>query len=154
MDGWMQARLFEIPEQKVCVAFLSNHNTKEDGTVTFRGQQYFVPRRSVSILGDCKTVVFSTQHVNSQHNQRTFHFTDQTVQNNVWEMYTEGDKVPTYKFTTVRTEKPLESYNMTKDKTDYLWYTTRCVVVVTTLLFDAIADADASLLICLMIIGV
>jgi hypothetical protein len=121
----MQARLFEIPEQKVCVAFLSNHNTKEDGTVTFRGQQYFVPRRSVSILGDCKTVVFSTQHVNAQHNQRTFHFSDHTVQNNVWEMYTEGDKVPTYKLTAVRTEKPLESYNMTKDKTDYLWYTTR-----------------------------
>jgi hypothetical protein len=122
---YMQARLFEIPEQKVCVAFLSNHNTKEDGTVTFRGQQYFVPRRSVSILGDCKTVVFSTQHVNSQHNQRTFHFTDQTVQNNVWEMYTEGDKVPTYKLTNIRTEKPLESYNLTKDKTDYIWYTTR-----------------------------
>ncbi|XBI09808.1 hypothetical protein VPH35_137276 [Triticum aestivum] len=119
-----EARVFEIPEQKVCVAFLSNHNTKEDGTVTFRGQNYFVPRRSVSILGDCKTVVFSTQYVNAQHNQRTFHFTDQTVQNNVWEMYTEGDKVPTYKFSTDRSEKPLEAYNMTKDKTDYLWYTT------------------------------
>ncbi|PNT68547.1 beta-galactosidase 11 [Brachypodium distachyon] len=119
-----EARLFEIPEQKICVAFLSNHNTKEDGTVTFRGQQYFVPRRSVSILADCKTVVFSTQHVNSQHNQRTFHFSDQTVQGNVWEMYTESDKVPTYKFTNIRTQKPLEAYNLTKDKTDYVWYTT------------------------------
>uniref|UniRef100_A0A0D9XAK8 Beta-galactosidase n=1 Tax=Leersia perrieri TaxID=77586 RepID=A0A0D9XAK8_9ORYZ len=118
-----EARIFEIPEQKVCVAFLSNHNTKEDGTVTFRGQKYFVARRSVSILADCKTVVFSTQHVNSQHNQRTFHFADQTVQNNVWEMFSD-EKVPRYSQTKIRTQRPLEQYNMTKDKTDYLWYTT------------------------------
>lgn len=59
----VEARVFEMPEQKVCVAFLSNHHTKEDKTVTFQGQQYFVPRHSISILPDCKTVVFSTQHV-------------------------------------------------------------------------------------------
>uniref|UniRef100_A0A0E0LXQ1 Beta-galactosidase n=1 Tax=Oryza punctata TaxID=4537 RepID=A0A0E0LXQ1_ORYPU len=118
-----EARVFEKSEKKVCVAFLSNHNTKEDGTVTFRGQKYFVARRSISILADCKTVVFSTQHVNSQHNQRTFHFADQTVQNNVWEMYSE-QKIPRYSKTTIRTQRPLEQYNQTKDKTDYLWYTT------------------------------
>jgi hypothetical protein len=57
------ARVFELPEPSVCLAFLSNHNTKDDATVEFRGQQYFVPRHSISILPDCKTVVFSTQHV-------------------------------------------------------------------------------------------
>ncbi|XP_062196438.1 beta-galactosidase 11-like [Phragmites australis] len=119
----LEARVFEIPEQKVCVAFLSNHDTKIDSTVAFRGQQYFVPRHSVSILADCKTVVYSTQHVNAQHNQRTFHFADQTVQNNVWEMYTE-EKIPRYKEAKIRMQKPQEMYNLTKDKTDYLWYTT------------------------------
>ncbi|EEE69115.1 hypothetical protein OsJ_28192 [Oryza sativa Japonica Group] len=118
-----EARVFEMKEKNVCVAFLSNHNTKEDGTVTFRGQKYFVARRSISILADCKTVVFSTQHVNSQHNQRTFHFADQTVQDNVWEMYSE-EKIPRYSKTSIRTQRPLEQYNQTKDKTDYLWYTT------------------------------
>jgi hypothetical protein len=59
-----EARVYEIKEQNVCVAFLSNHNTKDDVTMTFRGQPYFVPRHSISILADCKTVVFSTQHVN------------------------------------------------------------------------------------------
>ncbi|KAL6661951.1 hypothetical protein ACP70R_001335 [Stipagrostis hirtigluma subsp. patula] len=119
----LEARLFEIPEQKVCVAFLSNHDTKEDFTVKFRGQDYFVPRHSVSILADCKTVIFSTQHVNAQHNQRTFHFADQTVQNNVWEMYSE-EKIPRYKDAKIRSRKPIELYNLTKDKTDYVWYTT------------------------------
>ncbi|KAL6855899.1 hypothetical protein ACP4OV_018701 [Aristida adscensionis] len=119
----LEARVFEIAEQNVCVAFLSNHDTKDDATVNFRGQQFFIPRHSISILADCKTVIFSTQYVNAQHNQRTFHFADQTVQNNVWEMYRE-DKIPRYKHSKIRTAKPLELYNLTKDKTDYLWYTT------------------------------
>ncbi|KAK3124088.1 hypothetical protein QOZ80_8AG0640270 [Eleusine coracana subsp. coracana] len=119
----VEARVFEMPEQKVCVAFLSNHHTKDDTTVTFRGQQYFVPRHSISILPDCKTVVFSTQHVNAQHNQRTFHFVDQTVQNNVWEMFNE-EQIPKYKQANIRTPRPLEHYNLSKDKTDYVWYTT------------------------------
>ncbi|PAN36604.1 hypothetical protein PAHAL_6G296200 [Panicum hallii] len=118
----LEARVFEVKDQNVCVAFLSNHNTKDDVTLTFRGQPYFVPRHSISILADCKTVVFSTQHVNSQHNQRTFHFTDQTVQNNVWQMYDE-EKIPKYKQAKIRTRKPEELYNLTKDKTDYVWYT-------------------------------
>jgi hypothetical protein len=56
----VEARVFELPEQSVCLAFLSNHNIKDDVTVAFRGQHFFVPRHSISILPDCKTVVFST----------------------------------------------------------------------------------------------
>ncbi|KAF8753081.1 hypothetical protein HU200_011735 [Digitaria exilis] len=114
-----EARVFEIKDQNVCVAFLSNHNTKDDVTLTFRDKPYFVLRHSISILADCKTVVFSTQH----HNQRTFHFTDQTVQNNVWQMFDE-EKIPKFKQAKIRTRKAEELYNLTKDKTDYLWYTT------------------------------
>uniref|UniRef100_A0A804P1W4 Beta-galactosidase n=1 Tax=Zea mays TaxID=4577 RepID=A0A804P1W4_MAIZE len=109
-------------EARVCVAFLSNHNTKDDVTLTFRGQSYFVPRHSISILADCKTVVFGTQHVNAQHNQRTFHFADQTTQNNVWQMFDE-EKVPKYKQSKIRLRKAGDLYNLTKDKTDYVWYT-------------------------------
>ncbi|ONM04238.1 Beta-galactosidase [Zea mays] len=118
----LEARVFEMPEQKVCVAFLSNHNTKDDATMTFRGRPYFVPRHSISVLADCETVVFGTQHVNAQHNQRTFHFADQTAQNNVWEMF-DGENVPKYKQAKIRLRKAGDLYNLTKDKTDYVWYT-------------------------------
>lgn len=65
--------------------------------------------------------------MNAQHNQRTFHFTDQTVQNNVWQMFDE-EKIPKFKQAKIRTRKAEELYNLTKDKTDYLWYTTRYMV--------------------------
>jgi hypothetical protein len=61
--------------------------------------------------------------VNAQHNQRTFHFADQTVQNNVWEMFSE-ERIPKYKQASIRTPRPQEHHNLTKDRTDYLWYTT------------------------------
>lgn len=60
----MQARVFEIPDTKVCAAFLANNNTKEAKIMEFRGAKYFIPLRSISILPDCKTVVYNTQHVN------------------------------------------------------------------------------------------
>lgn len=60
---YVQAWLYESPESKVCVAFLTNTNPRVDGTVNFRGVNYFLPHRSVSILPDCKTVIYNTQRV-------------------------------------------------------------------------------------------
>jgi hypothetical protein len=81
--------------------------------------------------------------VNSQHNQRTFHFTDQTVQNNVWQMYDE-EKIPKYKQAKIRTRKPEELYNLTKDKTDYVWYTSRygCFAWQMKLLLDSMVSCQ------------
>lgn len=59
----LQARLYQSPESNVCVAFLTNTKPKEDGSVNFRGTDYHLPRRSITILPDCKTVVFNTQKV-------------------------------------------------------------------------------------------
>ena len=59
----LQAHNFEIPEEKLCLAFLSNNNTGEDGTVNFRGEKFYIPSRSVSILADCKHVVYNTKRV-------------------------------------------------------------------------------------------
>lgn len=59
----MQAWIYEKPDEKVCVAFLTNIHPKMDVTVSFRGTNYFLPRHSISILPDCKTVVFNTQRV-------------------------------------------------------------------------------------------
>ncbi|BAF25717.1 Os09g0539200 [Oryza sativa Japonica Group] len=58
-----EAHNYELPEDKLCLSFLSNNNTGEDGTVVFRGEKFYVPSRSVSILADCKTVVYNTKRV-------------------------------------------------------------------------------------------
>uniref|UniRef100_A0A0E0IN08 Beta-galactosidase n=1 Tax=Oryza nivara TaxID=4536 RepID=A0A0E0IN08_ORYNI len=117
-----EAHNYELPEDKLCLSFLSNNNTGEDGTVVFRGEKFYVPSRSVSILADCKTVVYNTKRVFVQHSERSFHTTDETSKNNVWEMYSEA--IPKFRKTKVRTKQPLEQYNQTKDTSDYLWYTT------------------------------
>ena len=46
-----------------CVAFLANYDRKVDANVTFKGNSYFLPAWSVSILADCKNVVFNTAKV-------------------------------------------------------------------------------------------
>ncbi|KAL6601348.1 hypothetical protein ACP70R_044568 [Stipagrostis hirtigluma subsp. patula] len=116
------AHTFELPEDKLCLSFLSNNNTGEDGTVLFRGEKHFIPSRSVSILAGCKNVVYNTKRVFVHHSERSFHTSDVTNKNNLWEMYSEP--IPRYRHTKVRAKEPLEHYNQTKDKSDYLWYTT------------------------------
>ncbi|KAJ9555640.1 hypothetical protein OSB04_010254 [Centaurea solstitialis] len=44
-----------------CAAFLANVDTKNDATVNFKGNSYHLPAWSVSILPDCKNVVFNMQ---------------------------------------------------------------------------------------------
>ncbi|XP_078173260.1 beta-galactosidase 11-like [Carex rostrata] len=117
-----EIRVYEKPDENLCVAFLANSNPKIEGTVNFRGTNYFMPRHSVSILPDCKTVVYNTQRVNAQHNARTFIVAKQTQQNNEWMMNQEP--VPRYREASMKTQEPLELFNMTKDKSDYMWYTT------------------------------
>lgn len=63
MFGLLQAHTFELPEENMCLSFLSNNNTGEDGTVVFRGEKHYVPSRSVSILAGCKNVVYNTKRV-------------------------------------------------------------------------------------------
>jgi hypothetical protein len=56
-----------------CVAFLANIDSEKDKVVTFRNRQYDLPAWSVSILPDCKNVVFNTAKV--------FHFPSSIFQN-------------------------------------------------------------------------
>lgn len=50
-----------------CAAFLANMDDKTDKNAVFRNVSYHLPAWSVSILPDCKNVVFNTAKVN-------FHF--------------------------------------------------------------------------------
>lgn len=46
-----------------CAAFISNADDKNDKTVEFQNASYHLPAWSVSILPDCKNVVFNTAKV-------------------------------------------------------------------------------------------
>lgn len=69
----IQARFYEKPGTNICAAFLANNDTKSAQTINFRGREFLLPPRSISILPDCKTVVFNTETVKllSLENLRT-----------------------------------------------------------------------------------
>ncbi|KAF5443788.1 hypothetical protein F2P56_036316 [Juglans regia] len=116
-----EARLYENPGTKVCAAFLANNNSKSPETVDFRGEKYYLPPRSISILPDCKTVVFNTLTIVSQHNARNLK-NSKVAKNLKWEMSSEP--IPTVEELPVDSKTPKELYSFLKDTTDYAWYTT------------------------------
>lgn len=119
----MQAYIYENKEDNVCVAFLSNNNSRIDTDVVFRGTKYFLPHHSISILPDCKTVVYNTQRVNAQHNARTYHASVESNKDMAWQMWQET--LPKFDDAPIKAPRPQEQYKTTKDTSDYLWYTTR-----------------------------
>lgn len=58
----IQAHIY-YKSSKDCAAFLANYDSSLDANVTFNGNVYFLPAWSVSILPDCKNVVFNTAKV-------------------------------------------------------------------------------------------
>ncbi|XP_031095712.1 beta-galactosidase 13-like [Ipomoea triloba] len=114
--------VYEQPEMKICAAFLTNNHTKKPATVDFRGAKYYLPEKSVSILPDCKTVVYNTQTIVSQHNARNFH-ASKVATNLKWEMYQES--IPTVEHLPIKNQVPRELYTLAKDTSDYAWYSTR-----------------------------
>lgn len=59
-----QADVYE-DESGTCAAFIANLDDKNEKTVQFRNVSYTLPAWSVSILPDCKNVVFNTAKVTS-----------------------------------------------------------------------------------------
>ncbi|XP_019454229.1 PREDICTED: beta-galactosidase 13-like [Lupinus angustifolius] len=114
--------VYEKPGTDVCSAFITNNHTKAPATLKFRGFDYYLPPRSISILPDCKTVVFNSQNIVSQHNSRNYKKSKAAHDNLKWEMFSES--IPTFKQLPVKEKNPVELYSMLKDKTDYAWYTT------------------------------
>ncbi|KAE8008752.1 hypothetical protein FH972_005235 [Carpinus fangiana] len=117
----IEARLYETPGTNVCAAFLANNNSKEAATASFRGVDYYLPPRSISILPDCKTVVFNTLTIVAQHNARNLK-RSKVAKNLEWKMSPEV--IPTVEQLPIDSREPKELYSLLKDTTDYAWYTT------------------------------
>ncbi|KDP44070.1 hypothetical protein JCGZ_05537 [Jatropha curcas] len=110
----------------LCAAFLANVATT-DKTVTFNGNSYNLPAWSVSILPDCKNVVFNTAKINSMTVISSF--TRQSLVGDVQSSKALGsdwswinEPVGISKKDAFVKSVLLEQINTTADKSDYLWY--------------------------------
>ncbi|XP_021629045.2 beta-galactosidase 13 [Manihot esculenta] len=120
----LEARFYEQPGTKLCAAFLVNNDTKQDQNIKFRGREFYLPPRSISILPDCKTVVYNTMTVVAQHNSRNFKKSQTANKKLKWETISEAIPIQLK----VTAKIPNELYFLTKDATDYSWYTTSMVL--------------------------
>ncbi|KAF8370157.1 hypothetical protein HHK36_031788 [Tetracentron sinense] len=113
-----------------CAAFLANIDKSLDANVTFNGNSYNLPAWSVSILPDCKNVIFNTAKVVSQRSLGDLSYAHPTTMResllgpSAWGWYKE--KVGIWSDNSFTGSSLLEQINTTKDTSDYLWYTTSC----------------------------
>ncbi|KAL6191250.1 hypothetical protein ACLB2K_037641 [Fragaria x ananassa] len=118
----IEARFYELKgNSSICAAFLANNNSRSEAIVNWRGQDYYLPPHSISILPDCKTVVYNTQTIVSQHNARSF------VRSNLankMRWMESPEPIPSTMEIPINNRTPLELYGLLKDNSDYAWYTT------------------------------
>ncbi|KAL7106039.1 hypothetical protein ACP275_07G085600 [Erythranthe tilingii] len=67
--GNLQQAYVYTSESGDCAAFLSNYDTKSAVRVMFNNMHYNIPPWSISILPDCRNVVFNTAKVGVQTSQ-------------------------------------------------------------------------------------
>ncbi|VFR02469.1 unnamed protein product [Cuscuta campestris] len=104
-----------------CAAILSNYDTDSSATVTFNNVKHKLPPWSISILPDCRTVVFNTAQVGAQTSEMGMLPADAEM--SPWEFYSEDvNSVGVSKSFTAY--GLLDQINVTRDTSDYLWYTT------------------------------
>ncbi|XP_076884396.1 beta-galactosidase 8-like [Bidens hawaiensis] len=110
-----------------CAAFLANFDTQKDATVNYNGNSYRLPAWSVSILPDCKNVVYNTAKINSVTTIRRFVATsvndglsDSKAISSEWSYVSE----PVGISSNDAFNRPglVEQINTTADQSDYLWY--------------------------------
>ncbi|KAJ0098090.1 hypothetical protein Patl1_29004 [Pistacia atlantica] len=121
LGSFQQAHLFSS-EHGDCAAFLSNYDTKSSARVMFNNMHYNLPPWSISILPDCRNVVFNTAKVGVQTSQMEMLPTSAGMFS--WESYNE-DISSIDDSSTFTTQGLLEQINVTRDASDYLWYITR-----------------------------
>ncbi|KAF8036358.1 hypothetical protein BT93_C2160 [Corymbia citriodora subsp. variegata] len=102
-----------------CAAFLANYDTKYSVKVNFGNGQYDLPPWSISILPDCKTAVYNTARVSAASSQIKM----VPVSGFSWQSYIE-EIVSAFGSDTFTKDGLLEQISLTRNASDYLWYTT------------------------------
>ncbi|KAK3026534.1 hypothetical protein RJ639_041831, partial [Escallonia herrerae] len=120
LGSLQQARVFSS-ENGDCAAFLSNYDTNSAARVMFNNMHYNLPPWSISILPDCRNVVFNTAKVGVQSSQ--MEMLPSNAEMFSWETYNE-DLSSIDDSSTFTTFGLLEQINVTRDASDYLWYIT------------------------------
>ncbi|KAI5674488.1 hypothetical protein M9H77_14852 [Catharanthus roseus] len=119
----------------VCAAFIANMDDKNDKVVEFRNISYHLPAWSVSILPDCKNVVFNTAKVGSQTSvvemvpsdlRSSTQAPNRDFKGLSWEAFEE--KAWIWENADFTRNGFVDHINTTKDTTDYLWYTTSFLI--------------------------
>ncbi|KAF6984828.1 hypothetical protein CFC21_002778 [Triticum aestivum] len=114
-----EAHIFET--ELKCVAFLVNFDKHQSPTVVFRNMSFQLAPKSISILSECRTVVFETAKVTAQYGSRTAKAVESTNDIHRWKAFKEP--IPEDISKAAYTGNQLfEHLSMTKDETDYLWY--------------------------------
>ncbi|GLT57976.1 hypothetical protein SLA2020_309060 [Shorea laevis] len=120
LGTYQQAHVFSSGQGN-CAAFLSNFHTTSAATVIFNNRHYNLPSWSISILPDCKNVVFNTASVGVQTSGMQMLPTNSMMFS--WETYDE-DISSLGEGSTITAAGLLEQINVTRDSSDYLWYIT------------------------------
>ncbi|AQK48893.1 Beta-galactosidase 5 [Zea mays] len=114
-----EAHVFQSPSG--CAAFLANYNSNSYANVVFNNEQYSLPHWSISILPDCKNVVFNSVTVGVQTSQMQMCGDDASSM--TWKRYDE-EVYSLAAAPLLTTTSLLEQLNVTRDNSDYLWYIT------------------------------
>ncbi|KAB2036587.1 hypothetical protein ES319_D03G011700v1 [Gossypium barbadense] len=120
LGNFQQAHTY-TSESGDCAAFLSNYDTESAARVLFNNMHYNLPPWSISILPDCRNVVFNTAKVGVQTSQMQMLPTNTKMLS--WETYDEDTSALDYSLM-ISANGLLEQINVTRDASDYLWYIT------------------------------
>ncbi|KAI9122961.1 hypothetical protein K1719_005850 [Acacia pycnantha] len=106
--------------RSACAAFLANYDPSSSAKIQFGKGQYDLPPWSVSILPDCKTVVFNTAKVNAPRDDKLF---TPVIKSFTWQSFNERPS-SAGEDDAFTANALLEQVKVTQDTTDYLWYMT------------------------------
>ncbi|CAA2982995.1 beta-galactosidase 3 [Olea europaea subsp. europaea] len=120
LGSLQQAHVYSS-ESGGCAAFLANYDTKSSVRVLFNNMHYNLPPWSISILPDCRNVVFNTAKVGVQTSQ--MEMLPSNAKMFSWETFNE-DLSSSDDSSSFSVHGLLEQINVTRDTSDYLWYTT------------------------------
>ncbi|KAI3791098.1 hypothetical protein L2E82_04702 [Cichorium intybus] len=140
--GSMQEAHVYRGNKSICSAFLANIDEHKTISVQFLGQYYTLPPWSVSILPDCKNVAFNTAKIGAQTSIKVVDFDLEPTLSAKNSALMIQKEVPLVSDSWMTFKEPigvwgdgnftlkgiLEHLNVTKDRSDYLWYITRIYV--------------------------